>query len=365
MVQLRVGIVGCGEVVQIIHLPTFAQLAEQFRAVALCDVSATVLHGVGDAWGIAARFADYRDLVRSPDVDAVLVTNPHAYHAEVVLAACAAGKHVFVEKPMCLTLAEADAITEAAVRAGVTVQVGYMRRYAPAFTEACRIVREELGAIRLARVHAVIGRNALVIAPTARVLRGDDLPAAINAAGQELQTRRVREALGDAADRYAGAYLLMLGLSSHDLSAMRELLGMPQGVLYAAERQGGRYLSAAFDYGTYVCQFETGVDDIARFDAHLEVYGAKATLRVQYDTPYVRNLPVRLTLTEASGESGVSTRTVHPAWGDSFAMEWRAFHENVTEGKTPKTTPADFRHDLALFAAMIQAMRNPATVRLA
>ena len=104
------------------------------------------------------------------------------------------------------------------------------------------------------------------------------------------------------------AYAVMLGLSSHDLSAMRELLGLPNKVLFAAQRGGGLYLAATFDYGPFVCQFETGIDGIARFDAHLEVYGSQKVVRIQYDTPYVRNLPIRLFVTEDNGHGGVTDR---------------------------------------------------------
>jgi predicted dehydrogenase len=355
MQRLRIGIIGCGEVTQLMHLPSLRQLNAQFHVTALCDVSAQLLATVGDQWGVAQRALDYPALLAQPDIDAVLVATPDAYHAEAVLAAIAAGKHVLVEKPMCLTLREADAVCAAQARAGTVVQVGYMRRYAPAFVEACRLL-PEIGPIRLARVHALIGGNALFIKDTARVVRGDDLPAALIAAGTARRERLLDEALGDGPPALRGVYGLLLGLSSHDLSAMRELLGMPKGVLYAAQRQGGRYLTAAFDYGEYVCQFETGIDSIPRFDAHLEVYGAQRVLRVQYNTPYVRNLPIRLHLTEANGRGGLVERAEHPAWGDAFVAEWQAFYTSVVEGRPPKTSPADFRQDLELFHAMIARM---------
>jgi predicted dehydrogenase len=356
MRQIRVGIIGCGEVTQILHLPSLSQLAEQFSVAALCDVSPSVLRGVADRWGVAKRYAEYRELIAQDDVDAVLVANPDAYHSEVVLAAIGAGKHVLIEKPMCMTLREADMIAAAQERAGVTVQVGYMRRYAPAFVEACRLI-PSLGPIRLARVHDVLGWNALFIQGTSHVIRGDDVPAEIVAHGKELRSALVREAIGDAAAELGGVYGLLLGLSSHDLSAMRELLGMPKRVLYAAQRAGGLYLSAAFDYGDFVCQFETGIDAIPRFDAHLEVYGEQRTLRVEYDTPYVRNLPVRLRVTEANGQGGAVERVEHPTWGDAFVVEWQAFYTNVVERRVPKTPPADFRKDLELFRDMIALMR--------
>jgi predicted dehydrogenase len=357
MQRLRIGIVGCGEVTQILHLPTLAQLAEQFVVTALCDVSERVLQEVGDQWRVPKRYRNYQELVVQGDVDAVVVANPDVYHAEVALAAIAAGKHVLIEKPMCITLGEADAISAAQERAGVTVQVGYMRRYAPAFGAACGLI-PELGDIRLARVHALIGRNALIVNRTSRVVRADDVPADIVAASARLREERLTEAIGDLPADLRRAYGLLLGLSSHDLSAMRELLGMPQRVLYAAQRQGGQYLSAAFDYGSYVCQFETGVDAIPRFDAHLEVYGEQRVLRVQYDTPYVRNLPIRLFVSEANGQGGMSERAEHPAWGDAFVAEWQAFHSSVLERRQAKSSPADFRQDLELFRDMIAVMRG-------
>lgn len=357
MQQLRVGIVGCGEVAQVIHLPSLYRLADRFVITAICDVSRKVMDAVGDQWSIAKRFLSYEDLVQQADVDVVLITNPHAYHAPVTLAAIAAGKHVLVEKPMCLNFGEADAIIAAQAKAGVVVQVGYMRRYAPAFVEACRMVRE-LPAIRLARVHDVIGANSLIIEPTSRVVRGDDIPASVLAEGKALERAGITAAIGDAPPPLTRAYMLMLGLSSHDLSAMRELIGMPQSVLHATQRQGGVYLTAVFDYGDFVCHFETGVDAIPRFNGYLEVYGAEKVLRVQYDTPYIRNLPIRLMVTEANGAGGVVEREIHPAWGDPFVVEWLAFYDNVIEGRTPKTSPADFRQDLELFSAMFVHMER-------
>jgi len=356
MQQLRIGIVGCGEVTQIMHLPSLAHPGH-FAVTALCDVSNQVLQAVGEQWRVPKRYHEYQALLAQDDVDAVLVANPDAYHAEVTLAAIAAGEHVLGEKPMYMTLREADEISAAQERAGVIVQVGYMRRYAPAFVEVVRLI-PQLGEIRLARVHDVLGENALIVGGTARVVRGNDVPVDIIVEGQRLRNERVAEAIGEAPAELQRAYGLMLGLSSHDISAMRELLGMPQRVLYAAQRQGGLYLSAAFDYGTYVCQYETGIDKIPRFDAHLEVYGNERVLRVQYDTPYVRNLPIRLHVTEANGRGGVVVREEHPAWGDAFVAEWQAFYANVVEGRAPKTPPADFRQDLELFHDMIALMRD-------
>jgi hypothetical protein len=248
---LRVGIVGCGEVAQIIHLPTLQNLRDKFRVTAICDVSTKVLDGVGEQFGVTHRFRDYRELVDSAEVDAVLVANPHVFHAEVALAAIKAGKHVLVEKPMCMSIAEADALIAQEKQAGVVAQVGFMRRYAQAFTEAKRLV-QELPDIRLARVHDVIGRNPLIITQINNVIRPTDLPKGAEEELLAKQKEMVTAALGPVQEPLDKTYLLLLGLASHDISAMRELLGLPKGILYAASRgPEGRTVSAAFDYGGF------------------------------------------------------------------------------------------------------------------
>jgi predicted dehydrogenase len=356
--RIRVGIVGCGEVTQIMHWPSLSQLTELFEVTALCDVSPPVLQALGRRWNVEALTTDPGDLVKRSDVDAVLVATPHAFHAEVTLASIGAGKHVLVEKPMCINYREAKEIMAAQRARQVVVQVGYMRRYAPAFLYACEAVKT-MGAIRFARVRDFLGSNALIIDQTSAVVRDGKLPKALGEQARLREEHLVIEALsGEPPEDLKNAYRLLLGLSSHDLSAMRELLGMPRKVLFAAQRAKGRYLAAAFDYGSFVCQFETGVDRIPRFDAHLEVFGEQKILRVQYDTPYVRNLPIRAFTTEANGQGGVTATDSHPAWGDPFVAEWRAFHKNVSEGRTPKSGPEDFLRDLELFDQMTRLMRG-------
>jgi predicted dehydrogenase len=354
--KIRIGIVGCGEVTQIMHWPSLMQLADRFEVTALCDISSSILEQLGRLWNIKNLTTDHRELVSRQDVDAVLIANPNAFHAQTALDAIAAGKHALVEKPMCITRREAEEIISAQKARDRVVQVGYMRRYAPAFLEACRQV-EEIAEIKFARVRDFIGFNSLIVNATSRVIRDEQLAESVTKDAQLREQAALDEALnGKSTPALRRAYALLLGLSSHDLSAMRELLGMPGKVLFAAQRSGGVYLTAAFDYGSYVCHFETGVDHIARFDAHLEVYGDQKILRVQYDTPYVRNLPIRLLTTEADGPSGVVDQVCHPAWGDPFVEEWKTFYENVLENKKPKTHPGDFAQDLELFAEMIRLM---------
>ena len=202
-------------------------------------------------------------------------------------------------------------------------------------------------------MHDVIGRNRLIVDQTAYVVRPDDLDRSSLEQRWDRGRRLVADAIGDVPPALAGAYRLLCGLGSHDLSAMRELLGPPAGVHAARQWRDGGYIAALLDYGDYVVSYETGVDDQLRFDAHLEVYGDAASLRVQYDTPYVRHLPTTLVVEETEGDA--FTRSVRrPHLKDPYTHELEYFHAMVTTGGDPKTSPEDFVEDLDLFAELIR-----------
>src|SRR5205823_4004416 len=129
---VRVGLVGGGLVALAEHLPYLSSLRDRFSIAALAEPSLTVREALAARYGIGGVHADYRSMLDNGGLDAVVVCSPHGTHAEVVLAALDAGLHVFVEKPMCITVADADAIVEARDRTGKVVQVGTMKRYDPA-----------------------------------------------------------------------------------------------------------------------------------------------------------------------------------------------------------------------------------------
>jgi predicted dehydrogenase len=359
MSVLKVGVIGLGEVAQVVHLPVLASLPQLFAVESGCDISPGLVQQVGDRFGIPRRYADAAELVAAGGIDAVLVLNSDEYHAECVIDALDHGLHVLVEKPMCLAPREAEAIIAARDRSGGTVMVGYNRRFAPAFLDAVDRL-PALGRINFARVHDVIGRNRLIIDQTAYVIRPDDLDRSLLEQRWNRGRQLVADAIGDVPPALASAYRLLCGLGCHDLSAMRELLGPPAGVHAARQWRDGGYIAALLDYGDYVVSYETGVDQQLRFDAHLEVYGEAATMRVQYDTPYVRHLPTTLVVEETEGDA--ITRSVRrPHLKDPYTYELEYFHAMVTTGATPKTSPEDFVEDLDLFAALIRSLDDKAS----
>jgi predicted dehydrogenase len=118
------------------------------RLAVLCDAPLERAEGMARQLGFGRATDDWRGLVADPEVEVVSITTPNRLHREMALAALAAGKHVWCEKPMALTRAEAEEMAEAAERAGVVTLVGYNYLRNPAVEHARRLI----GAGRIGRV---------------------------------------------------------------------------------------------------------------------------------------------------------------------------------------------------------------------
>jgi predicted dehydrogenase len=123
MDELRVGIVGTGRISDLHALEYLAD--DRARIVAVCDLDADLAHQRGQAWGVPkdSIFSNYHDLLALPEVDLVEILLPHHLHYQATLDAAAAGKHISLQKPMALSLAEADEMIAAAKEAGVIFKV--------------------------------------------------------------------------------------------------------------------------------------------------------------------------------------------------------------------------------------------------
>lgn len=145
--QIRVCLVGAGRAGKV-HANTLTHHLPTARLAAVVDAFAEARNGMGEAFEVeeSARFASLEDALAGAEFDAVVITTPTFTHADLAVKAASAGKHVFLEKPMALNLAECDAVIAAARLAGVRLQLGFMRRFDPEFSAAAkRIQAGEIG----------------------------------------------------------------------------------------------------------------------------------------------------------------------------------------------------------------------------
>ena len=149
MAPIRVGIIGAGNIANI-HAEAF-RFVPDAEVVAVASLDGEQGQALARQYRVPNVFADYRELLRLSNLDAVTIACPNDLHARVTIDAAAAGKHVICEKPMALNLEECDAMIEACLKAGVLLLYAEQHLFAPKYVHAKTMADE--GA--LGRVHYV------------------------------------------------------------------------------------------------------------------------------------------------------------------------------------------------------------------
>jgi len=126
--KVRFGIIGAGGLARTAHMPALKKI-KQAELAALCDIDKKRVDKLAKDWQVGEVYYDYRDLLKSRNIDAVLVTSPNAYHKEHSVAAAIAGKHVFCEKPIAINLEDADKIVNSCRENKVKLQIGFSERF--------------------------------------------------------------------------------------------------------------------------------------------------------------------------------------------------------------------------------------------
>jgi myo-inositol 2-dehydrogenase/D-chiro-inositol 1-dehydrogenase len=162
--SLAFGLVGAGWIGSF-HGETLARRLPGVRLEAVADTDESAAQRLS----AKRHYRDPMELIADPAIDAIAICSPATTHTDLVVAAAEAGKHVFCEKPMALTLADADRAIAAADRAGVLLQVGFNRRFAADFAEARE--RIDAGAIGTPQLLRSLTRDPGISEDTASRVR--------------------------------------------------------------------------------------------------------------------------------------------------------------------------------------------------
>jgi len=341
---VRIGFVGCGRATSGLHLPALRKLPT-VEVAALADTDPAALEKAGSLAPAAKRFADYRQLLELPDLDAVAVCVPVASHAEIALAALAAGRHLFIEKPLALTLEDCDRMIAAAAAAGRTAMVGFNMRHHRLIHEARALLADgALGPLELIR----------------SVLTSDMI----------IPEWRKARATG-------GGVLFELALHHYDLwrfltgSEVREITAYASGERWedesatvTARLSNGALATGAFSQRTSqnnaitLCgrggslavslyRFD-GLERASLTDVPGDVRGRLAALR-----RLLTQLPRGIAGLRRGGE-----------WADCYRAEWSAFVAAVRDGAPPNATLADGREALVIALAALESVATGCSIRL-
>ena len=358
MAPLRIGIIGSGAIAQVHHLPNLAILKDLFSVEMLCDLSPQLAQTVAEEYHVPRHTGDWRELLAA-DLDAVILchTDPKT---EIAVAAFAEGKHVFIEKPICFSLQEADKIIAAQQAAGTVGQAGYMKVYDPAF-EAAECEAQSMGPIRFVQIHHLHTNNSHHLAHF-RLHRSDpaDLPAAEVEKTRAAREDAIREAIGEVPDDIKSAFGHLSGSMIHDLYGLRHLMGVPEKIVSTEIWYDGWGISTILAYAGGARCSATWVElkDVRDFKETLEVCGDDRRLLLSYPTGFSRGILSTLELQTLDSTGEAITQRPAIAWESAFVRELRHFHTCITENKTPRTPLDEARHDIALVIDIIKAYLN-------
>ena len=347
--RLRVGVVGCGLIAQVMHLHYLRELGEEFEVVALCDLSPETLAGAARFAPDARRFTRWEDVIEErPDVVLVLIAGSHA---PVAVAAAEAGIHVFAEKPMSLSLAEGREMIAASERSGTCLMVGYMKRYDPAYERLQAWVSDH--EVRLARVTTLESPLEPYVAHYELARGTIDPELAAQLAADD--ARRIEEAAGGFSTLAKSAYRsILLDSMVHELNAVRGVLGEPDELRSADVWGEPTGVTATMRFGDTECVFSwVDLPGIARYEQELGFYAADGRAKLTFPSPFLRSMPTSLTI--ESGESGRSSsaRTdLVLSYEEAFKCELLELHAAITEDREPRTTGVDGLRDVALCTAI-------------
>ena len=329
MQPLQLALIGAGRMAR-----THAQVLAGIGAVRIhkiCDAVAENAERLASALD-ATPTTSLAEVLEDPDITAVLITTPTASHAELITQAAAAGKHIFVEKPLAADLAGATRALAAVEEAGVQCQVGFQRRYDPSYLEAKRKIEAgELG--RLEGFRAV-GRDAFL--PPIEFLKT------------------------------SGGLMIDMGI--HDLDSARFLVGEVAEVYCVGAVQADERLRplGLFDAAVATLRFEggalgtldVGLRTVYGYEVRAEVLGEKGRLHLEMDSAY------QLRQYGEQGGFFERPRNFQERFHQGYADEIRAFAENVAAGRPVTPDARDAMESLRLALAAQHSLESGSIVKV-
>jgi predicted dehydrogenase len=346
---VRVGIIGCGAISQVHHLPNLSMLRDEFEITAVCDISDSLVRQIAAEYNVPFHFTDYRDLLAC-DLDATMLCASDPKTAFGV-ASFEAGKHTFIEKPICFTVEDADRLIEANRASAKVGQVGYMKVFDPAFELVEREVEAMKDGIRYIQVNHLHTNNSHHLSHF-RIIRGDP-PASTTAAATPptaVKKSGAAIALGDIPPEVERVYGILSGSLIHDLYGLRHLFGDPLRVVSTEIWNEGYGVTTVFEYDNGARCVVTLVElpHIRAFKETLEISGDDRRISLSYPSGFARGIlsQVKIEGVDAQGRPFVQEPSIE--WESAFVRELRHFHSCIVDGVACRTPLTEARRDVAL-----------------
>jgi myo-inositol 2-dehydrogenase / D-chiro-inositol 1-dehydrogenase len=331
--KLHFGLIGAGRIGRV-HAETLAFRLPEAEIAAIADVNREAAEAIAERCGIPRVVTSAAEIFAEPGMDAVLICTSTGTHADLIVAAAEAGKHIFCEKPISLSLREIDRSLAAVNAARVKLQVGFNRRFDSNFLR-----------VRQAVAAGEVGTPNLM-----HIISRDPAPPALS---------YIKTSGG-----------IFLDMMIHDFDMARYLMGDEVEELYAA---GGVFVDPGFrdvddfDTAAVLVRFRSGaigtIDNSRKatfgYDQRVEILGSKG--KISTENRYPNQVVV-------SGEKSVYTdlplNFFTQRYPESFALELELFTKAVLEDKPVPVTGADSRVPVVMALAARKSVDEHRPVRL-
>jgi predicted dehydrogenase len=353
---MQFGIVGCGLVAQVMHIPYLAENPD-VELYAFADPATERATVLADRYNVPNVYDSHEALVADSGdaLDAVVVLTPSHTHADVTTATLDAGIHTLVEKPLATSPEDANRMVETAERSDATAMVAYMKRYDPAYQRAAAAI-EDLEQIDLVTAYDVDPDHGRIVEEVYDLVEGTPPESLIEESIAKRQSD-IKSAIGTEDDWLAEAYDFQIEHVCHDINALRGLFGAVESIDHVNIFADGRYATANLTYEDGVqCVLETGDSDRKWFEEFIRVDGPDGMVNVEFSNPFIKNTPTELQVKEGIEEL---TDTVHtPSYDEPFKREQEQFIECITSDSPVETTFAEARDDVELIADLFRTYRE-------
>ncbi|MBV9849515.1 MAG: Gfo/Idh/MocA family oxidoreductase [Armatimonadetes bacterium] len=344
--KIRFAYVGCGFVAQTIHIPNFRAQPE-CEFLALAEARRDLGRRVAARYGIPRVYGTHEEVAADPDIEAVGVSAPYALQGRIAEDLVRAGKHVFMEKPMAVTLARAESLVAAVRQGGARLMVGYMKRYDPGNLALKRHLDEwrasgEAGRLLLARNHGFGGNWVYAADPNVPLDTSDEAPPPAPDEYPDWLPIALRQ-----------SYLGYLQQWTHNVNLLRFFLDDAEGKARVATVQldpDGMTGLVVLDIGGTRAVVESGYTRFHGWEEHTQVYFEGGWLRTQAPNLMHKETSASVEVYRAGHDGQPPRRTQEfppPAW--SYREEAKDFLHCLQTGEPFRSSAEDTLHDVRLF----------------
>ncbi|SFT01694.1 Gfo/Idh/MocA family protein [Halostagnicola kamekurae] len=347
---MRFGIIGCGTIAQIMHIPNVVEIPDAELA-AICDPAENVIEALGERYNVPPerRYTEAQQLIDESDIDAVIITTPMQTHADIVETTLESGLDTLVEKPLAVRPADARQLATVAEQSDATAMVAYNRRFELAYERLADELTdvEQIDSITDYAVDADFSKSL----PDIYDLVEPELSDSFIERSTERRRRQCKQAIETDDDDLAAAYDFQLEHICHDVNALRGLFGDVASIEHVDFVRDGYFATAhlVFDGGER-CVLQTGDSNRHWHEQFLRIDTPDRMLSLEFDHPFVKYNSASLSI--RSGTEETVDCQYSPTREESFKRELERFIACSRDGAAVPTPISEACADVELIASL-------------